>query len=278
MVLLAATAIIYAASLAQLAIGSEGDAENPRVMLLIDEKNLGTIPTSEVEAMAVKLLLERDLAVVDQEMVRANLKKDQQLLKMAGDARGAAAVGLQFGADIIIVGEVVAKPSARRLAGSNLRTYQAVATLRAVQTDNSLTLASASEVSSIIGLEDVGGSSKALKASGRKALPSLIDQMMEKWDDGHGIMRGPKMIEISVGGVDATWKVRNIRKQFEKLDDLIVEVTQRSYTPGAASFDVLSMVPAKDLAEQLVLQPPKKLKFQVLNVTSRKINLRAVRK
>ena len=40
----------------------------------------------------------------------------QQLLKMAGDPRGAAALGLQFGADVVIMGEVVAKPSARRIA------------------------------------------------------------------------------------------------------------------------------------------------------------------
>ena len=143
-------------------------------MILVDEKSLGTIPTAEVEAIAIQMLLNSNAQIVDQDMVRANLSKGQQILAMSGDNRGAAALGLQFGADLTIVGEVVAKPSARRIGDSNLRSYQAVATLRAVRTDNSATIASSSEDASVIGLDDVGGSSKALKAAGGKSLAILI--------------------------------------------------------------------------------------------------------
>ena len=273
---LALAGLMALALLGPTAMSALAGMDDPRVMLLIDEKNLGTIPTAEVEALAARLLLQEGLNVVDQEMVRANIKKDQQLLKMAGDARGAAAVGLQFGAEIVIVGDAVAKPSAGRIADSNLRTYQAVVTLRALKTDTATTLASVSETASTIGLEDVSGSSKVLKLAGTKTLSELIPTMMDAWNEAHGISGGSREVEIAFGGIDAVWMLKGIRQSLGK-NDSITDIVQRNYTPGAATFEVKSAVPAPDLAESLVLNPPRKLRLQVLNVTARKINMRAVR-
>ena len=156
----------------------------PRVMVIVDEKSLGTIATAEVEAMAIKKLTALNVPVVDQDMVRANVARSQQMLAAAGDNRGAAALGTQFGADIVVIGEAVAKPSARRISDTNLRSYQAVATLRAVRTDNSATLAAASEDVTQVGLEDVSGSAKVLRAAGEKALDALLPELLAKWTPG----------------------------------------------------------------------------------------------
>jgi len=250
-------------------------ASSPHVMLLIDEKSLGTIATSEIEAMAVQILIDNNLQVVDQDMVRANLKKDQQMLKSVGDPRGAAALGLQYGAEIIIVGEAVAKPSARRIAESNLRTYQAVVTIRAIRTDNSETLASASESSSIVGLEDVGGSSQALKGAGKPALEKLIPSMMAKWEAGGG-SEGGNSISVTIGGIDQAWKLKAVRESLRSMTDVIANVVQRSYTAGMAVFEVESVVPTQQLSEKLVLAAPSGLKFQILDVGAAKIQIRAV--
>ncbi len=262
-------------SLLWFAAKALGAVSSPHVMLLIDEKSLGTIATAEIEAMAVQMLLDSKLQVVDQDMVRANLKKDQQMLKSVGDNRGAAALGLQYGAEIIIVGEAVAKPSARRIAESNLRTYQAVVTLRAIRTDNSETLGSSSETASIVGLEDVSGSSQALKTAGRKALESLIPGMKEKWEAGGG-SEGGTSINVTVGGIDQAWKLKAVRECLRGMTDVIANVVQRSYTAGMAVFEVESVVPAQQLSEKLVLAAPAGLKFQILDVGAAKIELRAV--
>ena len=76
---------VFAAAAAALLSFKVLAASAPHVMRLIDEKSLGTIATSEIEAMAVQMLLDNNLRVVDQDMVRANLKKDQQMLKSVGD-------------------------------------------------------------------------------------------------------------------------------------------------------------------------------------------------
>ncbi|MDD4869417.1 MAG: hypothetical protein PHR77_02560 [Kiritimatiellae bacterium] len=249
----------------------------PKVMFLIDEKSLGTIATAEVEAMATSILRQKGGQVVDQDMVRANLKKDQQMLKSVGDNRGAAALGVQYGADVIIVGEAVAKPSARRIAESNLRTYEAVVTLRAIRTDNSETIASGSDVASIVALEDVSGSSKALKSAAAKALDSLLPVMIKEWrnvakatDKGNS-----SAVSMTVGGVDQAWKLKAIREKLRGIPDL-KNVVQKSYTMGVALFDLESSLPAEELAEKLVLEPPQGLKFQILDVSRAKIELRTV--
>lgn len=247
-------------------------AAPPKVMLLVDEKSLGTLPTSEVEAMGVALLLERGIPTVDQEMVRANVKKQQNLLKSVGDNRGAAALGMQFGADVVIVGEAVSKPSARRIAESNLRTYQAVVTLRAVRADNSENLASASEESSIVGLEDVSGSAKALKTAARPALESVLDQLQVRWE---APANAPARISLSIGGVDQAWKLKALRDQLRNLKD-ISSVVQKNYAAGAVVFEIVSALSAEQLAEKIVLGAGPDLGLQTLEVAPASIQLRAV--
>lgn len=258
-------------------------APPPKVMVLVDEKSLGTIATSEIEAMAVRMLGERQIESVDQDMVRANLQRAQQALRGAGDDRGAAALGREFGADVIIVGEAVAKPSARRIADSNLRTYQAAVTLRAVRTDNSVNLASASEDASVVALDDVAGSAKALREAGRAALEALIPRMLEKWNAGAPLAAAPSNaspavanLDLTIGGVDQVWKLKAIRDALRGRANHIAEVTQKNYAQGMAVFRVTCRLPAEELAESLVLQPPEGLKMQVVEVTPAALTLRVV--
>ena len=252
----------------------------PRVMITVDEKSRGTIATAEVEAMAVKKLTAMDIPVVDQDMVRANIARSQQMLVAAGDNRGAAALGTQFGADIVLIGEAVAKPSARRIGDTNLRSYQAVATLRAVRTDNSATLAAASEDVTQVGLEDVSGSAKALRAAGEKALDSLLPDMLGKWTPGNVAGDAanvfPHRVEMVVGGVDQMWKLKAIRDCLRGRTQDLRNVAQRSYTAGVAEFSMESALPPEELSEALVLTPPEGLRLQVLEVGGGRIQARAV--
>lgn len=254
----------------------------PKVMVLVDEKSLGTVATSEIEALAVRLLGDRQVETVDQDMVRANLQRMQQAMKGAGADRGAAALGREFGADVILVGEAVAKPAARRIGDSNLRAYQAAVTLRAVRTDNSVNLASASEDVSVVALDDVSGGAKSLKGAGQKALDVLIPAMLEKWAktappsaSGAAAANGGNL-DVTVGGVDQVWKLKAIRESLRGRKDLVDGVTQKSYAQGLAIFRVASRLPSEELAEALVMKPPEGLKLQVIEVTPAAMSLRAV--
>jgi hypothetical protein len=257
---------------------AETPSQMPRVMLMVDEKSLGTIATSEVEALAIRKLQAMNVPVVDQDMVRSTLARGQQLLTMAGDNRGAAALGLQFGAEVVLVGEAVSKPAANRIADSNLRAYQAVVTLRAVRTDNAATITAVSEDASIVALEDVGGSAKALRAAAEKSLEKLVPELAARWQPGAAQTGGEvafaHRIELVVGGVDQLWKLKALRDNFRARDAELRNLVQRSYTAGAAEFSSDSALPAEELAEALVLNPPEGLKLQVLDIAGGRIQLR----
>lgn len=255
--------------------GAKASAQLPRVMILVDEQSLGTIPTSELESMAIRKLLTQNVQVVDQDMIQSNLAKGQELLKMAGDNRGAAALGLQFGADVVLIGEVVAKPSARHISDSNLRSYQAVATLRAVRTDNSVTMASASDDATVIGLDDVVGSAKAIRAASEKSLDQLLPAMINSWIRSGG-KSTPQLLHVTlhIGGVDQLWKLKALREQLNGMPRHASHVVQRSYTSGAATFELDALVPIEELAEAIVLQPPADIQFQVLDIGASSIHLK----
>ena len=252
-------------------------APTPIVMLLVDEKNMGSIPTAEVEAMGMQMLINNSCKTVDQDMLRANIEQRKRMLKMVGDKRGAAALGSQFGADVVITGSAVCKPGARRINDSNIRTYQAVTTLRAIRTDNGNVLATASESGTGLDVEDVRGGSKALRASAKNCFNKLIPQTLNAWQRGGPSSTTPLPypfhIQITFGGVDKLWKVKTLREDL-KTRNALSNVTQRNYTAGAVVFEVDSKLAAEELTEAIVLTPPESLKIQALSIDSGKIVMR----
>jgi len=254
-------------------------AATPKVMVMVDEKALGSISTSEIETMAVRMLAEKGVETVDQNMVQSNLERIQKALRGTGDNRAAAAMGREFGADVILIGEAVAKPNAAKIGESNLRSYMASVSFRAVRVDNSVNIASSSETATVIAMDDVNGSSRALRAAGEKALKSVVPQMVEKWENPNAkgtAYERRQEIAITVGGMDQIWKLKEMRVRLKGMKKEIESVTQKSYAQGVAIFSVRSFLPAEELAEELVMNPPEDLKVQVVEIRETALNIRVV--
>lgn len=264
---------------AAIAAALAASAATPKVMVMVDEKALGSISTSEIETMAVKMLSEKGVETVDQSMVQANLERIQKALRGAGDSRAAAVMGREFGADVMLIGEAVAKPNAAKIGDSNLRSYMASASFRAVRVDNSVNIASASETATVVAMDDITGSSKALKAAGEKALKTVVPELVKKWENPTAAgtaYEKRREIEITVGGMDQIWKLKETRVRLKNMKKEVESVTQKSYAQGVAIFRVKSFLPAEELAEALVLNPPNDLKVQVVEIHETTLSLRVV--
>ena len=264
---------------AAIAAALAASAATPKVMVMVDEKALGSISTSEIETMAVKMLSEKGVETVDQSMVQANLERIQKALRGAGDSRAAAVMGREFGADVILIGEAVAKPNAAKIGESNLRSYRASVSFRAVRVDNSVNIASAAETATVIAMDDVNGSSRALRAAGEKALKAVVPQLVEKWENPTAkgtAYEQRREITVTVGGMDQIWKLKEMRVRLKGMKKEVESVTQKSYAQGVAIFRVKSFLPAEELAEELVMNPPEDLKVQVVEIRETALNLRVV--
>ena len=251
----------------------------PKMLVMVDEKALGSISTSEIETMAVKMLGEKGIETVDQNMVQSNLERIQKAFRGTGDNRAAAAMGREFGADAILIGEAVAKPNASKIGDSNLRSYMASVSFRAVRIDNSVNVASVSETATVIAMDDVNGSSRALRAAGEKALRKIIPELVEKWENPNAkgtAYERRATITVTVGGMDQIWKLKEMRVRLKGMTKEVESVAQKSYVQGVAIFSVSSFVPAEELAEALVMNPPEDLKVQVVEIREATLNLRVV--
>lgn len=251
----------------------------PKMMVMVDEKAIGSVSTSEIETMAVKALGEKGIETVDQNMVQNNLERIQKAFRGTGDNRAAAAMGREFGADVILIGEAVAKPNASKIGDTNLRSYMATVSFRAVRIDNSVNIASASESSTVVAMDDLSGSSRALKAAGKKALDSIVPAIITKWENPTAAVsakEGKTAVEITVGGMDQVWKLKATRVCLKGKKKAISSVTQKSYAQGVAIFRVDSLLPSEELAEELVMHPPEDLKVQVVEIRPGALNLRVV--
>jgi len=256
------------------AIATSESLDELSVMLLIDERSLGSISTEEIESLTSALLAENGIRVVDRKMIRSRIEKDKSLLQMAGDSGGAAALGMQFGADIVLNGTAVAKPSARRIAGSNLRSYEAAVTLRAVRTDDARLLATASDTATVVGLEDVSGSIKALRAAGSKSADTIINKMLRAYEDGVGSVSSDR-VTLVFGGVDRLWKLKSVRDSLKGCA-MLTGLNQDEYTAGTVTFTAECEQDVSLLAEVLVMSAPKDLGIQVLDTADGKITARIV--
>ena len=254
-------------------------AAMPKVLVMVDEKALGSVSTSEIETMATSMLGEKGIETVDQNMVQNNLERIQKAFRGTGDNRAAAAMGREFGADIILIGEAVAKPNAAKIADSNLRSYVASVTMRAVRIDNSVNLASSAESATVVAMDDVSGSTRSLRAAGQKALKKIIPQIVQKWDapnaPGMGNAAGGP-VEITVGGMDQIWKLKETRTRLRGMKKAVASVSQKSYAQGVAVFRVEALIPSEELAEELVMNPPTDLKVQVVEIKPGALSLRVV--
>lgn len=208
----------------QTAVPQQKEVPPPRVITLITEQGAGTSTSSaELDGVAVPMLMARKIPAVDPSVVQSNLKRIQTILTQSGEEQGAAEVGLQFGADVILNGHAEARCLASQIAGSNLKSYQGTVNLRAICTDDANILAMASETASIIALDDATGSMKAIQAAGRKALDKVVPEMLVAWN------------KRSAGNCEKAAKSLSVSEALEPTStlepDIVIEPPPAGYQP-----------------------------------------------
>ena len=245
----------------------------PWVMLLIDEKNIGAYNVHEAEMTIIQFLTEKGISVIDPDLVKTNIERDKALQALVGSKEAAAGLGLQFGADVIIVGWALAKGSAGKIEGTSLRSYQANMTAKAIRTDTAVLLASETCRGVKVHRDDIIGGAEAIKAASQGLISKLYPKIIKEWAGGKSVTQ---KIRLVIGDVKFLWQLASLRKAIKEKIPGTQELIQRSFVRGVAIFEVKTIKDSQFLAEELVLLSGEDFRLQVISISPNKVDLKLV--
>jgi len=249
----------------------------PRMMVIIDEKigsaESGYSPNlSESETVIIQKFTEKGFNFVDQATVKKNIKRNMALQAIAGDDSAAAAIGLEYGAEAVIIGNAVAKLAGKGIAGTEMKSIHASVTARAVKADTGEILATASEKGATAHLDETVGGALAIKKASEKIASNLIDQIITKWS---GEVGGQTTVQLVITGIDFV-SLNKFKTIIQSQVRGVLKLNQRSFTAGVAVIDIETRTNAQSMAEELAMKNFETFKVEIIGLSANKIDMRVI--
>ncbi len=160
--------------------------EKPKVMVVIKENNVGNSePTNRAAETAIIEFLKTpyDFDIVDPSVIAEIRTSEEKMAGVEGDAAAAASLGLMYGAEVIITGNVVSR-IAEGMSGKlrGMKSVQADITLRAVNCATGRIIASGDAHGAKVHISPNTAGSIAIKAASRKGSKKLLDAIIADWN------------------------------------------------------------------------------------------------
>jgi len=245
----------------------------PRIMILMDEKNVGGYSINTAESSIANFLINNEYPVIDTDLVKTNLKRDQALQAMTGNTKAAAALGLEFGAEIVIVGRAISKGSATFLGKTSMRTYQGTVSVKVIKTDTAALIGTAQGRGSKPHVDDTAGGGEAIEIATKKMfiqLKNILDTRL------NSSTNSSRTIKLVVGGVDQIWQLAAIRRILKEKVEGTSSVTQRSFISGVGTFEITTIKESQSFAEQIVMVNKEPFRIKVIGITANKVDAKLV--
>lgn len=216
----------------------------PNIMVLIAERGYRrnfSGPASETEI--IRQMLEFGFEVVDPQQIEA-IREQERVNSALNDPNQAAALGRDFGADIIIVGEAY---SEQVRGNNNLISQRGNIEARAIQTSNGkIIAANGSQAAGVDVARSVAGN-KALKNAGANLSTYFLQQLCEKGLSSGG-NQSAQSIEVVL--LNASFmQVSRLEKFLKSANGM--QSVKKSFAGKSGRFQLMSQKNADDLAEQL---------------------------
>jgi len=251
----------------------------PRIAVVIKEQNIGNDSASAplgdgdgssnagiAESILYDFIEKKGYNLVDRDTLVAHAKQSGALtavgtqLSSSEAAIQAAAGG---GAEVVIIGQAIAKSGSTTLSGTNMRTSEATVSVRVVDADTGQLLASHSSNARSAHVNPIAGGSEAIRKATKEVAENIHKKIVAKW---HGKVSGTRTARLVFQGMD----FENISKFQEMLREQIdhVESTvERGFKDGVLTLDAEINGNARELAEELTNSELNGLRFKVLSFT-----------
>jgi hypothetical protein len=176
----------------------------PRVMVLIDEDNIGTSePANQSAETAVLGFLKDpyDFNLVDRSVTLSIKSSKQKMAELSGALTAAAAIGLQNGAEVLVTGTAVSRIAegiSQNLGG--MVSAQADVTLKAINCATGRIIGSSSEHAAKVHISPQTAGNQAIARAAEKAAGKLLDMIIKDWQ---GQINNGLPITVTVNAVKA---------------------------------------------------------------------------
>ena len=254
---------------------------NPRMMIMIQERNIGEnyqgegyfdVDMTAAETAMNDVFLQKGIEVVDPSVIKQKLKKQQALAALAGNVRAATAIAHEYGAEVIVLGKAMAKVA----TGVNLygmKSCQADVTARAINTDTGTIIATASAHAAKPHIDAMTGGTMAIKAASSRVANQLLDKILKKWRAQY---YNATAIELDVTGLKNFNQLEQFKTTMKYYIRGIKNIFDRKFRGGKAILEVKMTGNARQLARELSNKDLGKIKVNVLGVTPNSLELQVV--
>jgi len=240
----------------------------PRVMIVIPEQHIGRVvldPAGETEM--IRLFVENGFTVVDQAQVAKIRVSDRVKAALRGDQKAAAAIGKQYGAEVLIIGEAFSETAE---PAHGLSTCRARIEARAIESDTALILtANAKHAGGSDMTENVAGK-KALQRAGGLLADYFIEQILTKWSEKVTTSDEVRLVISKVKFNQLVQFEKALKTQISGVE----AVHRRSFEVDVATIDVQAKIDAQQLAEELTTKKFEGFDVEVTGFTANRVDLK----
>jgi hypothetical protein len=261
----------------------------PRIMIVMPESHLAGSgaekeggkkgeawsagePAGETEM--IRAFIEKGFAVVDQSQVRKIRESEQARAAVEGDAKAAAAIGRQFGAEVIIVGQSFSEfGTAQGLGG--MVSSQARSEGRAINCDTGEILYAAGKDAAGLDLSQVLAGKKALTTAGGQLAQVMIEQIVERWSKE---VASGTSVTLNIQGLASYGELTDFLSSLKLAVRGVKEVYPREFDGGVAVVEVETSTDANRLAGELAKKKLGSFSVDVTGKTQNKLTLKVMKK
>ena len=254
------------------------ERENPRVMVMIAEQNIGEtnrlnyfdVDLTAAETAIVDAFRNKGFEVVDQSQSKENQQRDIVLSALDGSTKAAVAIAAAQHAELIITGKAVAKVAAGFNLGG-MKSCQANITARLISADDAKIIAATSATAAQPHIDEVTGGTLAIQKAAKKCADSLVVKVTAA---AQKKFYNQTTVNLRVQGYRDYNELQKFGETLKYYMRGVKSVFQRSAAGGYANFDIKIIGNAPQLARELANKNLEPFKVQVTNVTANRVDVK----
>ncbi len=254
------------------------ERENPRVMVMIAEQNIGEtnrfyyfeVDLTAAETAIIDVFRNKGFEVVDQTQAKENQQRDVILSALEGNSKAAAAIAAAQQAELIVTGKAVAKVATGINLGG-MKSCQANITARLISADDAKIIATASANAPQAHIDEVTGGTLAIQKAAKKCADELVAKITAATQQK---FYNQTTVNLRVQGYQDYRELQKFAEILKYYMRGVKGVFQRSSAGGYANLDIKIIGSAQQLARELANKNLAPFKVQVTNATANRVDVK----